>query len=38
VVKLLIDGREAGRGRDSSIKRAEQMAAQQAWEKLSPED
>lgn len=37
VVRLEIDHMEAGLGRDFSIKKAEQQAAQQAWEKLYEE-
>ena len=35
VVNLLIDGQIAGNGQDFSIKKAEQKAAAEAWEKLS---
>lgn len=34
-IVLEIDGREAGRGEDYSIKRAEQHASRQAWETLA---
>ncbi len=33
-VQLIIDNKQEGQGQDFSIKRAEQHAAQQAWEKL----
>lgn len=37
VVRLEIDGKETGVGKDLSIKKAEQQAAQKAWEKLFEE-
>lgn len=37
VVSLVIEGREAGQGKDFSIKKAEQQAARQAWENIFEE-
>ena len=38
MVCLVVDGKELGRGRDFSIKKAEQQAARKAWEKLFEEE